>query len=390
MPLNSINIGTSGLVGFSKELQTISNNVANLNTTGFKGSNSQFAALFSAGGDAAGTGAGAQAGAGLATLPSMIDFSQGQVNQTGSDLDVAINGSGFFVLKDTAGHLLYTRDGHFNFDAKGILVNGSGDHVQALGADGSLQDITLEGRRTSAASASTAIKVSGTLSTADTTKTVSGVTVTDAAGGTHTLSIEFKNNTAVTAGSWLVTVKDGATSVGTGEIRYNAGTLDPAHASVAFSYGPAGVPALPLTITVDAASTSAASGASTMALGSVDGWGVGALTGATFDSDGKLVISYANSQKSKDQQLALATFGSTSALSQAGGATFRAADPHAATLGVAGGAGSTLATDSLEGSNVDLSKQFSAIIITQRGYQASSELISTANQMLDTLMHMKG
>jgi flagellar hook protein FlgE len=389
MPLSSINIGTSGLVGFSKQLETISNNVANLNTPGFKGATNQFSALFSGGGDAAGGNASASSGAGLAMLPSTLDFAQGQINQTGNALDVAINGQGMFVLRDDTGNLLYTRDGRFNFDAKGVLVNTDGAHVQALGSDGALHDISLDGVRTNPASASTTIKLTGTLSTADTSKVVSGITVTDAAGGSHTLSIEFKNNTATTAGSWTATVKDGSLAIATGEIRFANGVLDPAHASIAFTYSPDGVAPLALTAVLDAGSTSAASGASTLAVSSVDGWGVGTMGTATFDAGGKLSISYSNGQKATPQTLALAKFASTSDLEQAAGTSFRSTRPEAAVLGVADGKNSTIAPDSLEGSNVDLSRQFSAIIVTQRGYQASSELISTANQMLDTLMHMR-
>jgi flagellar hook protein FlgE len=390
MPLSSINIGSSGLIGFSKQLETISNNVANLNTPGFKGSTSQFSALFSGGGASAGNNSGAKTGAGMAMLPSAVDFAQGQVSQTGSDLDVAIDGRGFFVLKDDAGNLLYTRDGRFSFDDKGVLVNTDGAHVQSLGTDGALHDISLEGVRTSPASSSTTVKLGGTLSTADTTKVVSGINVTDAAGGSHTLSIEFKNNTAATAGSWTVTVKEGATTVATGEVRFASGLLDPAFAKVAFTYSPAGVAPLPLTMVLDAATTSAASGSSTLAVSSIDGWGVGTLSSASFDASGKLSIAYTNGQNATPQTLALANFGTTGDLEQAQGTSFRSKRPDAAVLGVADGTASTIAPESLEGSNVDLSRQFSAIIITQRGYQASSELISTANQMLDTLMHMKG
>jgi flagellar hook protein FlgE len=390
MPLSSINIGSSGLIGFSKQLETISNNVANLNTPGFKGATSQFSALFSGGGESAGSNSGAKTGAGMAMLPSAVDFAQGQISQTGSDLDVAIDGRGFFVLKDDAGNLLYTRDGRFSFNDKGLLVNTDGAPVQSLGNDGALHDISLEGVRTNPASSSTTIKLGGTLSTADTTKVVSGINVTDAAGGTHTLSLEFKNNTSATAGSWTVTVKEGATTVATGDVRFASGLLDPAYAKIAFTYSPAGVAPLPLSMVLDAGTTSAASGSSTLAVSSVDGWGVGTLTNATFDASGKLSITYSNGQKAAPQTLALANFGSTGDLEHANGTSFRSKRPDAAVLGMADGTASSISPESLEGSNVDLSRQFSAIIVTQRGYQASSELISTANQMLDTLMHMKG
>lgn len=390
--LNSINIGTSGLIGFSKELQTISNNVTNLNTPGFKASNAQFTSLFSEGGGSALSGhGGSHGGAGLGTLSSVIDFSQGQINQTGNDLDVAIDGSGFFVLRDSAGQTFYTRDGQFKFDTDGFLVSSiTGDRVQALNDEGVLQDINLDGLRTNPAAASANITLSGTLSTADASKMVGGVTVTDSAGGTHTLSINFVNNTATTPGSWLVTVMDGATTVATGEIRYDSGLLDPAFSTVSFTYSPTGVADMPLTLTIDASSTSAASGASTLAVSLIDGNGIGEMTGATFDSSGHLVISYSNGQTDESQTLAIAMFNSTDDLQAASGNNFKSTNPQAVTLGVAKAGSTTIDGASLEASNVDLSTEFSKIIITQRGYQASSELISTANQMLQTLMQMKG
>ncbi|MES2933115.1 MAG: flagellar basal-body rod protein FlgF [Pseudomonadota bacterium] len=389
--LGSIHIGTSGLIGFSKQLQTISNNVANLNTPGFKGSNAQFTAFFSEGGNSALRGhGGGQTGSGLGTLPSVVNFSQGQINQTGNDLDAAINGNGFFVLRSTSGQLLYTRDGQFKFDEKGILVNANGDHVQALNAQGVLQDISLNGVRTNSASASSTITMNGTLSNVDTDKLIGGVTVTDSAGGTHTLSVNFHNNTAVTPGSWLVTIKDGTTTVGTGEIRFASGLLDPAFNTVSLTYSPAGAAAMPLTLTMDPSSTNPTSGVSSLAVSSVDGFGTGDLTQTTFDADGNLVLTYSNGQTTKVQTLALATFSSSNDLHAVNGNNFTSTNQQGVSLRVAKTSNTTISADALEASNVDLSQEFSDIIVTQRGYQAASELISTANQMLDTLMRMKG
>ena len=389
--LDSIDIGTSGLLGFSKELQTISNNVANLNTPGFKGSNSEFSDLFSQGGNGTVSGQGGQIGSGLATLPSVINFTQGQINQTGNDLDTAIEGSGFFVLRDTAGQVSYTRDGAFKFDADGILVNANGDHVQALNAKGALQDITLTGSRFSAPKASTAITMAGSLSTADTSKVVS-VTVIDSSGASHVLSVDFKNNTATTPGEWGVTVTDGATTLTAAgdKIDFTNGAINSAHDSVTFTFAPAGAASMSLTLTMDPSTTSPATGTSDAHVTLVDGYGKGEMTKTTFDAGGNLVVSYSNGQTVKNQQLALATFNSTAGLYAVSGNDFKNSDPQAVTLSIAQSGVSTIDAASLEASNVDLSKEFSAIIITQRGYQASSELISTANQMLDTLMHMKG
>lgn len=389
--LKSINIGTSGLIGFSKELQTISNNVANLNTPGFKGSNAQFASLFDAG---AGTGTGkggTDSGSGLATMPNVMNFSQGQINQTQSDLDVAIDGSGFFVLKDDAGNTTYTRDGRFSFNAKGTLVTAAGDKVQGLSADGTLKDITMGDVKTNPPKASTEINLTGNLSSADTLKTISGIQVINSAGGTQTLTLELKNNTAVTPGSWLATVKDGAATVGTGEIRFDtSGKLDPAFSSFAINYTPTGASPLALTFKLGSGSLNPATGAATIAVSNIDGYLAGQMTKATFDASGKLAITYSNGQTTKEQTLALAEFASTASLQQGSGTSYTNSDPSSVRLGTANGGASSINASSLEGSNVDLSKQFSAIIITQRGYQAASELISTANEMLDTLMRMKG
>ncbi|NHZ42591.1 flagellar basal-body rod protein FlgF [Massilia aquatica] len=391
--LKSINIGTSGLIGFSKELETISNNVANLNTPGFKGANSQFAALFSAGGNSAGAGAGktgTHSGSGLGTLPTMVDFTQGPINQTTSDLDVAIDGNGFFVLHDAAGNTSYTRDGRFNFNNDGILTNAAGDKVQQLSAEGALKDITLEGSRINAALPSTSIKLGGSLSLAESPKVVSGINVIDSVGANRALSVEFKNNGAVTAGSWLVTIKDGTTTVGSGEVRFIDGKLDPARSTVSFNYAPADAAKMPMTLTLNAGMTVLPAGLANISTPTVDGYGQGALSKVTFDKAGKMVINYSNGQTSSGQQLALAQVNTATDLDQVGGNTFKSTNSQAVKLGVAGEDGSAISAKSVEGSNVDLSKAFSAIIVTQRGYQASSELISTANEMLDTLMRMKG
>lgn len=389
--LNSINIGTTGLTGFSKQLQTISNNVANLNTTGFKGANAQFTALFSAGGDgAASAKAGAQTGYGLGILPSVVDFSQGQINQTGNDLDVAIDGRGFFVLHDSAGQTLYSRDGRFQFDDSGILVNSADARVQGLGVDGALHDISLTGLRANPAQASSNITLTGTLLNEESPKQISNVTVTDSTGGSHALTIELTNNDTVSPGSWLVTIKDGATSVGSGEVRFIDGQLDPAHASIQFSYTPAGAAAMPLTLTLAPDVTALANGSSSLAVSRIDGHAKGELIKTTFDQTGKLILSYSNGQITKGQTLALANPSADSDLEAIGNNSFKNKRPEAATLGVASDGVAAINADALEGSNVDLSNEFSAIIITQRGYQAASELISTANQMLETLMHMKG
>ncbi|MEN9868602.1 MAG: hypothetical protein RL748_4192 [Pseudomonadota bacterium] len=145
----SIYIGTSGLVGFSKSLRVISNNLANVNTPGFRGSQLQFADFFyQSGGShaqnyASGGGNGsAQYGAGLNTLGTQIDFRAGSLQTTNNPTDLAINGDGFFILRDGDQHY-FTRSGQFVADSEGFLVAaGNGFRVQVIDGSGKLSDLS--------------------------------------------------------------------------------------------------------------------------------------------------------------------------------------------------------------------------------------------------------
>jgi flagellar hook protein FlgE len=146
---------------------------------------------------------------------------------------------------------------------------------------------------------------------------------------------------------------------------------------------------MPLSLTLDPSTTEPSSGSSTLAVETIDGFGQGTVTASSFDANGNLVVTYSNGQTDKSQQLALASFASNDTLVPVSGNNFVTGNEQSVTLGTAQTGVTTIDSSSLEASNVDLSTEFSDIIITQRGYQASSEVISTANQMLDTLIHMK-
>jgi flagellar hook protein FlgE len=145
--LDSIFIGMSGLVSYSRGLRVIANNTANINTPGFKGATMQFGDLFYANGPASGAFSGAgvnQLGQGVTTYSTSLDFSQGELRQSGNDLDLAVDGQGLFVLKDKDGELRYTRDGQFAFDADGFLVSRtSGAKVMGYDENGALTEVTL-------------------------------------------------------------------------------------------------------------------------------------------------------------------------------------------------------------------------------------------------------
>ena len=390
----SVYVGMTGLESYAKGLNVISNNVANLNTPGFKSSQLQFADLFYRNSDA-GLGAGnpqEQIGAGVGTGGTFLNFQQGEARQTGNDLDLLINGPGLFVLRKD-GETFYSRAGQFEFDKDGYLVDQTTKaRIESLD-NGQLGDISITGLRASPPKATTKLKFSGNLSTADSQHVISPVTVYDAQGKAVTLKLTFDNTNTTTKGSWKVTAAttDGA-AVGTGEIRFTNGSPSLGFDAVTLTYAP--TDGQPLTFSLDFSSdtTSFSAGTdSTLAAGTQDGYAAGALVKASFDSDGYFVTTYSNGQTEKHGRLALGWFSHTDALEQVGNNLFVDRYGQAADLGYAGEREfGKITAGSIEGSNVDLSQQFAEMIITQRGYQSASQVITTANEMIQQLLDMRG
>jgi flagellar hook protein FlgE len=394
--LDSLYVGMTGLEGYSKGLRVISNNVANLNTPGFKGSQQQFSDLFyqgGSGGSASSNGGFPQYGTGLNALATTLNLKAGETRQTGGALDVSVTGDGFFVLKDKdSGDIRYTRAGQLQFDKDGFLTGqDTSQHVMGFADSGALVDISLTGLRANPAKATANVVLQGNLSSTLTTSTLDNVKVIDSAGAEHLLKLVFKRTTAADK-DWSVDVIDGTTTLTTGSVSFADGKVVDGKDSVAFSFTPTGAPAMSVTVKLGADVTSFASGSSSsLAVASQDGIAPGTLTNATFDVDGKLKLTYSNGQSVDGPQLALAKFDSSEAIESAGGNQFIARDASLAHLGRAnaGGLGKVTAGQ-LELSNVDLSVEFSDLIVMQRGYQAASRIVSTADEMLKELFDMKG
>jgi flagellar hook protein FlgE len=377
--------GLSGLLTFSRSLDTISNNIANMNTAGFRGNDVFYRAL-SHGGE----GVGAQIGGSSTRLQA------GEIRQTGSSTDLAISGAGYFVLKGENGNF-YTRAGNFQFDDSGFLIDiNSGFRVQALNEAGLLVDVSIDGLETLPPQATTAISFAGNLSTNDATHTVDDVIAYNTEGEQINLSFEFTNNSSVLVGSWNVEVTDeNGDAIGSGEIRFNPdgtpvtdfssfeGTL-PGQVGdiVTFDFG-----------TPDSAdgATSNSGASSTIGASADDGYALSGLIGVSFNTEGQLKLLYSNGDTNDGLQLALAHFTNEQDLQQVNGAYFRASDNNMPTLGVAGESlfGEVVGS-SLELSNVDLAKEFADMIIIQRGYQASSRVMSIANQLVEQLYSGSG
>jgi flagellar hook protein FlgE len=399
--LGTINTGMSGLMAYSQGLQDVGNNLTNVNTPGYKGTQTQFSDLFNQEDSQNSTGGAAQeTGAGLATVGTTINFTAGTLNQTGNPLNVAITGNGFFVtIKD--GQQTYTRAGQFQFNSAGILINGAdGQNVAGLGSNGQLENISLTPLQNNPAKATSTVTFTGALNAiASTNPILGGITVTDPAGGQHTLSLSFSLNAATTpptGPSWTVTATDGTgATVGTGTIQYNNTTGAPVATAdtISLAYAPGGMTAFPIKLDFSSTTSSSLGSPTTpssIAVNTVDGYGAGTLVSETFNASGTLVATYSNGQTANGPTLALAYFKSAQDLTETGGNNFVASSAGDAKFGTAGtGTLGTITAGSIEGSNVNLSQEFSNLIVMQRGYQAASQVLSTANDMIQTLFDMR-
>ena len=388
--IDSIFTAMSGLQGHQRGLNTISNNVANMNTPGFKGSHVDFTDLFS-GGQGTGQQASGDAtgGRGLDASHVSLDLRAGEIKETGRDLDLALNGNGFFVVEDETGTLHYTRNGAFEFDAKGVLVGrGNAMKVLAHDANGKLTEISLDGRRTNVPVVTTEVLLSGNLSSTDTEHTIDELAVFDKLGGKHTLKLTFTNDGVTTPGSWIVAVFEGTTQLGTGKLSFDGGK--PSVDKLKLSLALAGTDAIDVDFTLDTDATGFSSGTtSTLALKSQDGHEAGQITSLSFDDHGVLKLAYSNRQKVDGPRLALAEVQDDRGLIADGAAVYTYTGRKPPTLREAGD-DLRITAKSIELSNVDLTSEFSALILMQRGYQASSQVVSTANDMLQELFDMKG
>jgi len=394
--LDALYVGTTGLEGFSKGLRVISNNVANLNTPGFKGSQQQFSDLFYQGGNggaSSSNGAFPQYGTGLNALATTLDLKAGETRQTGGALDVSITGDGFLVVKNQdTGEMRYTRAGQLQFDKDGFLTTqDANQHVLGFDANGALADMSLTGLRANAAQATTKVVLQGNLSSTLTNSTLDNVKIIDAAGAEHLVKLVFRRATAADK-DWSVDVIDGTTTLTTGSVSFADGKIVAGKDTVNFSFTPTGGSAMNVAVTLGSDVTSFASGStSSVAVASQDGVASGTLTNATFDVDGHLSLTYSNGQTVTGAQLALARFDSSESIESAGGNQFIAKDASLARIGRANTAGlGKITAGQLELSNVDLSVEFSDLIVMQRGYQAASRIVSTADEMLKELFDMKG
>jgi flagellar hook protein FlgE len=391
----SFNIALSGINSINTELNTISNNIANAGTFGFKSSRANFAAMY----------AGTQAtGTEVSSLTQSLEIGGG-VLTTGRGLDASIQGRGYFVTRDTSGAEVYTRVGIFDTDKEGYLVDSFGRRVQGyeavpgstvLGALGDLQVPTGQ----IPAQASTTLEYVGNLSADWATPTVvpfnrndpqsfngSMVSVVyDSLGVQHSVTQYF-----VKSGVNQVTVHytfDGATHPTTTVLNFdNMGRLTTPAGAVPLAFGtPPG--AAPLTVNVSYAGTTQSAGEATTSRNSANGYASGTFLGVQIAADGAVLAQYSNGEKQRVGTLALATFPAESGLIPVSDTSWTTSTASGVALYSTPGTGMAgkLTPGALEQSNVDMTAQLVGLMTAQRNYQANTKVISAENEMMQTLM----
>ena len=396
--LRSLFSGITGLRAHQTMLDVTGNNLANVNTAGFKSSQTVFedtlSQLLQASGAPSGANGGtnpAQVGLGVKVAGITTNFAQGAAQNTGRATDLMIQGDGLFAVKQD-GQDLFTRSGSFNFDANGRLVTQDGAIVQGWGAVNGVVSssqppgaITLPVSAMLAPQATTTGALGGNL---DAATAVGGVVASsmvayDPQGAAHTISYTF---TKTAADTWTMDAAEGATALGSSTLTFGpTGALTSASpVSVTAPWGGA--------IAVDATGLTQYGGTPSATVTSQGGGSApGTLQGFTISPDGTLVGVFSNGLKQNLGQVALATFVNPAGLEKSGNSTYRAsADSGTAQIGVAGTGGrGKLASGLLEMSNVDLAQEFTNLIIAERGFQANSRVITTSDEILQDLVQLK-
>lgn len=401
----------SALDADSTAIDIVGNNLANLNTTGFKASTADFSDLMA---EQLGTGSGnGQVGLGVGQVMSIQDFSQGSITQTGGALDAAIQGNGFFVVTDSNNNQLYTRDGSFQLNANGVLQTATGQDVQGwmatngvVNANGPTTNITVPVGSTIAPSATANMSMNVNLNSATATNgTFSApIQVYDSLGQAHTLTITY-TETAPGAWSYAVTIPaadlapGGNTTVANGNLTFDAnGNLTAPAAGAPINIAVAGLADGANNMSINWNVYNAAgtgditqyAQASAVSNPTQDGFAAGQISQVSVQNGGLIVANYTNGQQVTLGQLAVASIANPTSLVQVGDNNLQASAATAqAAIGASGtGGNGTVQGGSLEQSNTDMAAEFTQLLTYERSYQAASRVITTSDTLAQETVNL--
>jgi flagellar hook protein FlgE len=404
----SIFTAVAGLQTYQRAVDVIANNIANVNTIGFKSARVSFAEslcqTLRAGSESGINPMQIGLGVGLGSIENLV--TQGNLKSTGRPTDVAILGDGYFVLSDGQ-RISFTRNGVFQLDGKNRLVAAS-NGMQVLGwladpatrtidtttnIDRSAEIIVPIGTRLAARQTSSAIYQGNLDAAQDPAVPVdTSFTIYDSLGAAHQIVLTFtKSAVNPNEWSWAVTSPDG-TSADTGVMTFTSNGECQTN-SIGFTLTlttPGGATAA-IPITADLTTVTQLVGTTSAQAVSQDGLPVGSLQSFSIDEMGVVTGIYSNGMSERLAQIALAGFTNPAGLTKRGGGLYEPS-PNSGTPNIKPanvGSNGTLAAGFLEMSNVDLAQEFANLIVTQRAFQANSRVVTTADEMLQDVLTLK-
>jgi flagellar hook protein FlgE len=414
--IRSMFTAISSLNLHQKYLDVVSNNLANANTKGFKASRvmfqDQFAQTLGLGSAPADTLGGTnptQIGLGVGMGYVSANFAQGTLENTGRNLDLGIEGDGFFVYGQDEGRR-YSREGSMGLDAEGFLVNASSglraqgwvaDAAGAVDTNAPVEDIQIDTNQ-SLAQATANVLFGGNLSAnTDGTGTVTvTMGVYDSLGDLREAAVRFTRGgvvgTPTNVWTWQVmdtSVVPAVAGTGNGTVTFDAnGQVSASTAPVAATIPGSAGSTSPIPVTLDFTGMTQLTAASSATVTSQDGLAAGSVTDIYVSpNDGAISLVYSNGLVQQVGQVAVARFTNSAGLIQGEGTTFlEGLNSGDAEIGAAGvGGRGKIASGHLEASNVDMAQEFTNMILAQRGFQASSRVITTSDEILQELVNLK-
>ncbi|GAA0889587.1 flagellar hook protein FlgE [Rhodanobacter soli] len=403
------NIALSGLNAASKDLEVTANNIANTATTGFKGARAQFAELFSAAGPNLSS---SQTGSGVRLTNVAQQFTAGSVETTNNSLDFAISGDGFFTLHDGKGYS-YTRAGAFQKDQAGFVTNANGQRLQVFPAlsNGTFDNSTLTDLQLltsqNAAKATSAVQMSlnlpsdavapatpfDPLNDPTSYNQATPFTAYDSLGATHGGTVYFVKDPA--ANVWNANLYvDGVSTGPSQSVTFNSSgaLVAPANGKLAFPAVTVSPGSNPMQLTLDMSKATQFGNTYAASAINTDGYPTGILSSIDVSREGVVQAKYSNGQTTSLGQLAMAQFSNEQGLRQLDNTNWAASfDSGTPVMGAAGnGTYGSVQAGALEASNTaDLTAQLVNMIKAQRNYQANAQVISTDNQLTQTIINIR-
>jgi len=403
--IGSLFSGISGINANSEAMAVIGDNIANVNTTGFKSASVSFGDMVS---QSLGETGNSICGNGVELTGVNQYWASGSFEDTGNATDLAINGKGLFVVTNENDSMYFTRAGNFNFNNQGYFVNSDGFHVQGYkindsGGLDTLSAINISGENSYKHQATTELDILLNLNSQaeDGDKYSTTITVIDSLGGNIPLTLEF---TKVAGGNEWDVAASIAASAGTGATIDTAsfefdstgkliGTTNP-KITLALTNGALTNQEITISLYDDDTSNGNLTGypsPNMMSSHTQNGYGVGILQAVSVDKEGVVIGSYSNGQRIDLFRIALADFSNYSGLARAGNNLYTATEHSGqSSIGIIGtGRLGTITPESLEMSNVDLATEFIKMITTQRAFQANSRVITASDELLAELINLK-